>query len=144
MRAFADAPSHDLARHLCRLVGVLARETEVGKLEDSVGRDEQVVGFHVLRREEGRSARQSRGRRTCKGAHAMEDPVLVAKVEALDGHEHPRLDVCALEQEGLVADDGLEVRVEELEDEVEVGLDGEDVEELGARVRSGSVSTRAT
>lgn len=44
-----DAPSDDLARHLCRLVGVLARETEIGELEDAVGRDEQVVGLHVLR-----------------------------------------------------------------------------------------------
>lgn len=68
--------------------------------------------------------------------HAVEDPVSVAKVEPLHGHEHPTLDVALLEHELLVADDGFEVRVEELEDEVQVRLVAKHVQELWADASS--------
>ncbi len=60
----------------------------------------------------------------------MQHPMPVDVLKPAQRHGHPRLDVCDLEDERLVADNGLEVRVQELEDEVDVLLDGEDVEEL--------------
>jgi hypothetical protein len=60
----------------------------------------------------------------------MQNSISVDILQPAERHCHPRLDVGRLEHEALVADDGLEVRVEELEHEVDVLLDGEDVEEL--------------
>lgn len=60
----------------------------------------------------------------------MQHPMPVDVLEAAQAHGHPRLDVGDLEDERLVPDHGFEVGVEELEDEVDVLLDGEDVEEL--------------
>jgi hypothetical protein len=85
------------------------------------------MSFSLLRRKQ-------RGNQ--RATHAVEDPVPVAKVEPFHGHEHPTLDVALLEHEVLVADDGFEVRVEELEDEVQVRLVAEHVQELWADVSS--------
>lgn len=52
----------------------------------------------------------------------MQDPVTVAEFQSFHSHEHPTLDVCALKYERLVLDDGFEVGVEKLEDQVQVGL----------------------
>lgn len=50
----------------------------------------------------------------------MQDPIAVAVLQSLHGHEHPALDVGGLERERLVLDDGLEVGIEELKHEVQV------------------------
>lgn len=60
----------------------------------------------------------------------MQDTITVDVLEPAQRHGRPALNVRRLEDEALVADDGLEVRVEELEHEVDVLLDREDVEEL--------------
>lgn len=72
----------------------------------------------------------------------MEDVVEVAEVEAAEGHEHPGLDVGRLEDEHAVLDDGLEVRVEVLEHEVEVGFGGKDVEQLAKGSARGMLERR--
>lgn len=118
-KGMGDAPSDDLAGHLGALVRVLARESEIGNLERPVRRDEQVVRLHILWATPRSVPQLSReGGKT----HAVQDPVAVAVLEALHGHEHPALDVRRLKRERVVLDDGLEVRVEELEHEVQVRL----------------------
>lgn len=57
----------------------------------------------------------------------------MAEFEPLDRHEHPALDVGSLEEQCLVLDNRLEVSVEELEHEVEVGLVAEHVDQLYGR-----------
>jgi hypothetical protein len=63
----------------------------------------------------------------------MQNPVAMAELQPLHRHHHPALDISLLKDEILVADDALEICREELEDEVEVGFRGEDVEELRER-----------
>jgi hypothetical protein len=55
-------------------------------------------------------------------------------LESTERHGCPRLDVSGLEDEALVANDGLEVGVEELEHEVDILLDREDVEQLDCQL----------
>ena len=57
----------------------------------------------------------------------MQDPVLMTEIQTFHGHEHPALDVSRLKDKVLVLDDCFEIRVQVLEDQVEVGFGGEDV-----------------
>ena len=57
----------------------------------------------------------------------MQNPVLMAEVKTFHGHEHPALDIGRLKDKVLVLDDCFEIRVQVLEDQVEVGFGGEDV-----------------
>jgi hypothetical protein len=61
----------------------------------------------------------------------VQDAIAVDVLETTEGHGRPALDVCRLEHEAFVANYGLEVRVEELEHEVDVLLGREDIEKLG-------------
>jgi hypothetical protein len=60
----------------------------------------------------------------------MKDEVSMAEFQTAERHGHPALDVCGEKDERTVFDDHLEVGVEELEDEVQIRLRGEDVQEL--------------
>lgn len=130
-----NVPSNDLTCHLGAFVSVLAGESKIGNLESAVSGDEQVVGLHILSSSElsGQLIQQPVQSR---GAHPMQNPIAMAKLQTFEGHEHPALDVCSLEHERVVLDDGFQVCIEELEHEVEVGLVGEDVKELSTKARS--------
>lgn len=52
----------------------------------------------------------------------MKDAVAMTELEASQSHLHPGLDVAGEEDERLVADDVLEIGLEELEHEIQVGL----------------------
>lgn len=69
-----------------------------------------------------------------ENTYTMQDPVSVNVLESTERHGCPRLDVGGLEDEALVANDGLEVGVEELEHEVDILLDREDVEQLDCQL----------
>jgi hypothetical protein len=57
----------------------------------------------------------------------------MAEFQTAHRHEHPALDVARLEDEASVLDDGFQVRVKKLEDQVEVGFRREDIEQLQVR-----------
>lgn len=63
----------------------------------------------------------------------MQNSVAVDEVKSSDRHQHPALDIGGHEDERLVPDDVLEIGGQELEDEVQVALVGEDGQHLIAR-----------
>lgn len=68
--------------------------------------------------------------------HAMQHTMPVDILETTEPHRHPGLDISALEDEHLVANNRFEVGIEKLEDEVDVLLDREDVKELWVSARN--------
>lgn len=54
--------------------------------------------------------------------HSVEDEISVAKLQTAERHGHPALDVRGEKDERAVLDDHLEIRVEELEHEVQIRL----------------------
>jgi hypothetical protein len=74
----------------------------------------------------------------------MKNAVAMDEVEPSDRHRHPALDVGRHEDEGLVADDVLEVGCEKFEHEVEVALVREDRQQLQGDGRRLGQSGRST
>ena len=60
----------------------------------------------------------------------MKNEIPVAIFEATKSHSHPALYVSGKKNEATVFDDKLEVRVEELEDEVQIFLGRENIKNL--------------
>lgn len=54
--------------------------------------------------------------------YAMQDPASMTKLETAEGHSHPALDVGRQEYKRSVLDDHLQVRVQELQHEIEIRL----------------------
>jgi hypothetical protein len=72
----------------------------------------------------------------------MQDAVPMYILETPERHGHPALDVGVLEDERLVSNDGLEIRVEVLEHQVDVLLDGKHIEQLESVTAGAEPSSR--
>lgn len=121
---------HHLTRHLCLRIGVLSGESKISNLERAVARYEQIIRFHILCTLSFQQHSSRSPARTIRLAYPMENPVAMTKFEALERHEHPRFEICRLEDETVVFDHSLEISVEKLEHQVQVGLVRKDVQQL--------------
>ena len=65
-----------------------------------------------------------------RAPHPVQDEVTVAELKTAEGHSHPAFDIRGQEDERAVLNDEFQIRIEELEDEIEIFLGREDVQEL--------------
>ena len=59
--------------------------------------------------------------------HPMQDKISMAKLESSECHCYPTFDIGRKKYEGSVLDYHFEIRVEEFENEIEVGFRGENI-----------------
>ena len=123
MRWKGELPCDDLTGHLAASFTELPSETKVGYLELTVGRDQKVIRFQILRWEPVSVNRLIAEAQT----HTMQHTVSVDVLQSAQRHRHPALYIRILNDECFISDDRFEVGVEEFQDEVDVLFDREDV-----------------
>jgi len=92
----------------------------------SIRGDEQIIGFQILCQKSETVVREGEQ----KKRYPMENPIPMTKLESAKCHRHPAFDVRWEEHKRTVFDDHFQVRVEELEDEIEICFRREDIDEL--------------